>query len=151
MVPVNRLRARFVPVIEEKQPMLRHAGTVQEIYDAFGRGDIPAILGYLAEDVEWEHDWSEPLKWYRPLRGRDAVPQFFASLSDFEFLRFEPLAFLEGADMVFVPVRIELRVRATGRIIRDLEAHLWTFAADGKVSRFRHFVDTQQFALATAK
>jgi ketosteroid isomerase-like protein len=30
--------------------------TVQEIYAAFGRGDIPAILDRLAEDIDWEPD-----------------------------------------------------------------------------------------------
>ena len=29
--------------------------TVQDIYAAFGRGDIPAILDELADDVRWDH------------------------------------------------------------------------------------------------
>jgi ketosteroid isomerase-like protein len=32
----------------------RHLGTVQGIYQAFGSGDVPAILERLAEDVAWE-------------------------------------------------------------------------------------------------
>jgi ketosteroid isomerase-like protein len=28
--------------------------TVQSIYEAFGKGDIPAILEVLADDIEWE-------------------------------------------------------------------------------------------------
>lgn len=28
--------------------------TVQQIYAAFGRGDVPFILSQLADDVEWE-------------------------------------------------------------------------------------------------
>jgi ketosteroid isomerase-like protein len=36
--------------------MSRHAKTVEAIYAAFGRGDIPGILGAPREDVEWEHD-----------------------------------------------------------------------------------------------
>jgi ketosteroid isomerase-like protein len=75
---------------------------------------------------------------------------FFETLADFEFLHFEPVGFLEGDGMVCVPIRLELRVKANGRIIRDLEAHLWTFGADGKVTRLRHLVDTLQFAEATA-
>ena len=130
--------------------MSRNTATIQHMYAAFGRGDIPAILEHLDEKVEWEHDWTEPLKWYRPLRGRAAVPQFFETLSDFDFLKFEPCAFLEGAGMVCVLIRVELRVKTTGRIIRDLEAHLWTFGDDGKVARFRHLADTHQYAVATA-
>jgi ketosteroid isomerase-like protein len=29
---------------------------VQEIYEAFGRGDVPAILDHLADDVGWDLD-----------------------------------------------------------------------------------------------
>lgn len=29
--------------------------TVRQIYAAFGRGDVPAILACLAEDVDWEY------------------------------------------------------------------------------------------------
>lgn len=131
--------------------MSRNVDTVKAMYDCFGRGDIAGILARLSPDVEWEHDWGgTPLKWYRPRRGHDGVKQFFASLADFEFLRFEPAAFLEGGNLVAVPIHIELRVRATGRTIRDLEAHLWTFGDDGRVARLRHLVDTQQFAQQSA-
>ena len=91
---------------------------------------------------------AEPLKWFEPRRGRDAVPGFFASLSDFEIQHFEPMTMLEAADAVAVPVRLKLLVKATGRHIEDLEMHLWTFGADGLVTSFRHFVDTRQWALA---
>lgn len=130
--------------------MSRNTDAVKAIYEAFGRGDVPAILARLAPDVAWEHDWGgESLKWYQPRRGRDAVPAFFASLADFEFVRFEPFAFLEGDDMVAVPVRLELVYKPNGRRIRDLEMHLWTFGPDGLVAAFRHLVDTHQFAQAT--
>ena len=33
---------------------MRHTETVREIYASFERGDLPAILKRLAEDVEWE-------------------------------------------------------------------------------------------------
>lgn len=53
--------------------------TVQEIYAAFGRGDVPTMLGHLADDVEWE-DWPESwspyaadVPWLRRLRGGPAA------------------------------------------------------------------------------
>ena len=27
---------------------------VQEVYGAFGRGDIPTLLGYMTDDIHWE-------------------------------------------------------------------------------------------------
>ena len=52
--------------------------------------------------------------------------------------------------MAVAMIQIELKFKANGRIIKDLEAHLWTFGADGQVTRFRHLVDTKAFADAVA-
>ena len=129
--------------------MSRDIDTVKAMYDCFAKGDLPGILARLAPDVEWEHDWgSSPLPWYVPRRGRDEVMRFFASLADFDFLRFEPFAFLEGDNLVAVPIHLELRVKKTGKIIKDLEMHLWTFGDDGLVKRMRHLTDTRQFSQA---
>ena len=55
--------------------------TVQQIYAAFGRGDVPAILAHLADDVEWEYATApNPIPWLQPLRGRGQVPKFFEAL-----------------------------------------------------------------------
>jgi len=130
---------------------MSHIDTVKIVYGCFAKGDIAGILDLLDPAVEWEHDWGgRTLKWYQPRRGRDAVPGFFQTLQDFEFVRFEPYAFLSGDNMVAVPVRLELVCKANGKRIRDLEMHLWTFGSDGKVKAFRHVCDTLQFAEQTS-
>jgi len=130
--------------------MSRNTETVKAIYESFGKGDVAAILARLAPDVAWEHDWGgERLRWFEERQGRSAVPGFFATLADFDFIRFEPFAFLEGDEMVAVQVRLELVCKANGKPIRDLEMHLWSFGLDGMVTGFRHFVDTHQWAQAT--
>ena len=40
----------------EEPTMPDLTATVQELYAAFGRGDIPAILAKLADDVVWESE-----------------------------------------------------------------------------------------------
>jgi ketosteroid isomerase-like protein len=80
---------------------MAHVETVQQIYQEFGRGDIPAILGHLAEDVEWEYGTnSTDVSWLQPRRGRAHVVQFFQALADFEIRRFEPKTFLEAGNVV---------------------------------------------------
>jgi ketosteroid isomerase-like protein len=117
--------------------------TVQSIYEAFGRGDVPAILGHLADDVVWDSDtpsWGLP--WYEPRTGVAEVPAFFGALFDNVVLhRFEPKSFLSGGDQVAVVIDIELETKATGRSVSDLEIHLWTFDNGGKVARFAHVLD----------
>lgn len=128
-----------------------HVASVKAMYASFGQGDIPAILAWLSPAVEWEYAWEgAPLRWYQPRRGREEVVKFFETLADFEFIQFEPRAFLTDGSTVAVPIAIELVHKASGRRIRDLEAHLWTFGADGLVARFRHLVDTRQYAALPA-
>ena len=125
--------------------------TVQSMYAAFGRGDVPAILACLATDIEWEHDsFPNAVPWLQPLRGRMQVPRFFEVLStQLEFHRFEPKEFLAQGLTVVSLVDVEVSVRATGkRMIEIDEVHLWRFNAQGLVQRFRHRVDTLQQVMA---
>jgi ketosteroid isomerase-like protein len=129
--------------------MSRNTETVQDIYQCFGRGDIPAILAKLREDVEWEHDARDHgVPWLMPRKGKAEVGGFFETLSQIEFKRFEPVAILEGGSQVVATIRVDLVVKATGMPIRDYEAHLWSFDESGRVARFRHLADTHQHVVA---
>lgn len=118
--------------------------TVQAIYAAFGQGDVPTILGHLAEDVAWEYDKAESgIPWFAPRRGRAAVPGFFEALGAVELRKFQPKTFMESGRVVVVLNDIELVVKATGRsVAEDDEVHLWHFDDAGKVARFCHKTDT---------
>src|SRR5438067_9904669 len=72
--------------------------TVQEIYAAFGRGDIPSVMKHLRDDVEWEHDAVDhAIPWIRPGRGLANVQRFFEVVAgELEVRRFEVLELLEG-------------------------------------------------------
>lgn len=125
--------------------------TVQHIYAAFGRGDVPAILACLADDVEWEYGSTpNPVPWLQPLRGRDQVPRFFQALGEqVEFHRFQPTRVLGDGALVVGLCDLEATVRATGkRVVEVDEVHLFHFDAQGRVARFRHRADTLQHAMA---
>ena len=52
--------------------------TVKQIYEAFGRGDIPAIIDKLDPNVEWDVEVSTPgVPWLQPRRGAANIPAFF--------------------------------------------------------------------------
>lgn len=119
--------------------------TVQGIYAAFGRGDIPAILETLAEDVDWEYAWaSSEVPWLEPRRGRAAVAGFFQAVgAHLEFSRFTVNDILEGPNVVVGLVSVDAKVKGTDRPLREIdEAHIWRFDDRGRVSRFRHAADT---------
>jgi ketosteroid isomerase-like protein len=119
------------------------------IYEAFGRGDIPAILEHVAEDVVWEA-WEVDnaaqeagVPWMLPRKGHAGVMDFFQAIGDgLEFHSFEPRNLLEGGDQVAATITFEATAKATGERFRDEEIHLWTFDEAGKVSSLRHYMDT---------
>lgn len=123
-----------------------HVAVVQQIYQAFGRGDVPAILEHLAENVEWEYGVnSTNVPWLQPRRGRSHVPEFFQALSAVGIERFQPKSFLEAGTLVVVLIDLEGTVHSTGRrVVEEDEVHIWHFDSDGKVARFRHRADTHQ-------
>jgi len=123
-----------------------HSETVQRIYDAFGRGDIATILGYIAEDVDWEYGAvSTDVPWLQHRSGRAEVPAFFAALQALEFHAFTPTRILGSGSVVVALVDLDATVRATGqRIVEADEVHIWHFNEAGQVVCFRHRVDTHQ-------
>jgi ketosteroid isomerase-like protein len=122
--------------------------TAQQIHAAFGRGDVPAILAHMADDVAWE-SWTDNtaqqrgVPWLAPRSGKDGVAAFFQLIGTKTQVRdFQVLSFSAGEHTVAVEFVIELHYPETGRTARDEEMHLWTFNAQGKVTRLRHYTDT---------
>ena len=118
--------------------------TTQEIYAAFGRGDIAAILSRLSESVDWEYAaTSNDAPWLQHGRGREGAGAFFASLAGMDIQRFGVNSILAGDNLTVALVNIEFTVKATGkRVVEEDEVHIWHFDANGQVARFRHRVDT---------
>src|SRR5687768_13367542 len=108
---------------------MQTAEVVQQMYEAFGRGDVPGILEHLAEDVEWEYGLvSTKVPWLQRLRGRADVPRFFEALQRLEFNRFEPHTILASEDVVVVLVNLDATVKSTGKLIQEEdEVHIWWF------------------------
>lgn len=124
---------------------MSHNATVQKIYEAFGRGDIPAILEMLSENIDWEYGTapSHDVPWLQPRRGRAAIMGFFQSLAGIEFHKFQPTAIIEGNNVVVALVDLDATIKKTGKRVTETdEIHVWKFGPDGRVARFRHGVDT---------
>ena len=120
--------------------------TVAAIYEAFGRGDVPAILDTLADDVEWEH-WSSwtpheaGVPWLQPRAGKAGALEFFQIIGTWTIRDFQVLDLMASGRQVAAEVVIEVQL-PSGTTYRDEELHLWAFDDAGKVARFRHYVDT---------
>lgn len=124
---------------------------VQDIYAAFARGDVAAILDHLADDVAWEPGMKDHgVPWLTPGSGKGHVGEFFKTVAEqLEMRAFEPVAFLPGDEYVAVVVELEAVVRRSGVTVTDREVHLWTFDDEGRVTALRHFLDTHQHVMAS--
>jgi hypothetical protein len=127
-----------------------HLQSAREIYEAFGRGDIPAILSKLSTSVDSEYGLiSTDVPWLQNRRGHDGAGAFFASLAAVQIHRFAAKGLFENGNVVVALVDIEFTVKATGKqVVEEDEVHIWYFDEQGKVTRFRHRVDTHQHYLA---
>lgn len=128
--------------------MSRNLETVKEIYAAFGRGDIAAILDRCADDVAWEA-WADNsaakagVPWLLPRHGKTGAAEFFGLIGPMLVVKaFRVLSLMDGGDQVAAEFEIECDVPSTGGHYRDEEIHLWMFDAAGKVVRLRHYTDT---------
>jgi ketosteroid isomerase-like protein len=123
---------------------MSNIGTVKQIYEAFGSGNIPAIIDKLDPNVEW--DVSIPttgVPWLQPRRGAANVPAFFESLSPLSFQRFEPHTFFEDDKQVFALIALDVTHVASGKKYNfPHEGHLWSFNDAGKIVKYQHVTDT---------
>jgi uncharacterized protein len=109
--------------------------TVRGAYEAFGRGDVPAVLAILADDVDWAVP--PPLPQAGEAHGRDEVGAFFQRLGAlWEDLSLELDDFVASGDRVCVIGRGSGKV--DGRQTGYGFVHAWTLA-NGKAVRFDEY------------
>ena len=129
-----------------------NAATVAEVYAAFGRGDVAAILDRLADDVAWD-DWADNFAQRAGVpdlvarRGPAAVEAFFGVVSSWRLLDFAILDIIGVGRQVVAEVRASFALPGGGRFA-DEELHLWTFDDGGQVVRLRHYCDTAKHIAA---
>lgn len=118
--------------------------TVTAIYDAFTRGDIATIVGFMDDDVAWTTTTrSTPHPWMQPQHGPAGVAAFFAAVHDHVHLDvFAPGVPCVSGSMVLAPVHEQATLLATGKQTPPyLTVHVWEFGANGKVTRFQLISD----------
>jgi uncharacterized protein len=124
--------------------------TVKGIYEAFGRGDVDAILEQCTDDVDWAADAAiEVAPWHGVKHGKAEVPSFFAGIGQAgQVTEFTPLSFAGNDDgNVMVFLRYAFRLNANGKDVAMNLHHYWRFR-DGKVAYYRGSEDTALIASA---
>ncbi len=121
---------------------LENVKIVQEIYTAFGKGDVPAILRVVADDVQWINAGPTEVPYAGKRNSRDQVAQFFQAINDNVIVKqFEPREFIAQKDRVIVLGSWRGESKSTGRSFESEWVMAWTLI-NGKVTSFRSYEDT---------
>src|ERR1017187_2659124 len=118
---------------------------VKGVYEAFGRGDVPGVLGAFADEIEWYE--AEGMPYGGLHRGGQVVAQnvFGPIAEDVEDFAVTPEEFMASGDAVAVVARYPGTGKGTGKRLDLPAVHVWDIRG-GKVARFRQFIDTVKFA-----
>lgn len=120
--------------------------TIDTIFAAFGRGDIPGILSHVAPDCLWRQPKSLP--WGGDHRGPEGVQTFFSRLNETtETVLWEVNEVFESGENVFAFGRHGGKSRKTGKT----SISEWAFrfkVRNGKVVHYTGYPDTADILAA---
>ena len=134
------------PMTEDPVAIVRGA------YEAFGRGDIPAVLAVMDPDVEWVESEAEAI----PTRGTHIGPQAIAENvfgtvpRDWQEFAIVPEDFFADGNTVIVRGRVRAVAKDSGRSMDAPYVHVFTIA-DGKLRRMTNHHDTAVWAETLGK
>ena len=121
---------------------MKNIEIVKQVYEAFAKRNINAILNLLSPDVEW----GEPENPFNPAAGTRYGHDGFLEWINIgreseEILTLEPRKFLADNDSVAVVGYTKCLAKPTGKIYETDFVHLVTLK-DEQVIRFQEFFDT---------
>ena len=124
---------------------------VQEMYAAFGRGDVETILNNTTEDVSWEFEAPAALSWSGIRKGRKEATGFFTGIAaEHENPVLKMTDYFSTDDAVAAFGRYDATVKATGKRVSSPVGHYFKFR-DGKVSRYINLINSGAFLEAAKK
>ena len=112
---------------------------VSNMYDAFARGDVQAILSTVDDGIDWRVPANLPHGGH--FTGRDGVAQFFQGIGDrWNGLTVDVEDVIGQGDRVVVLASVHGKLNATGEDTGYFAAHIWTLR-DARPVRFAETVD----------
>jgi len=120
---------------------------LKNLYQALGRGDVPAVLGSMSPEINWSQAEGNP---YRPggepWVGPDAVVNnlFMKLATEWDSFTIHPQKFHDAGDSVIAEVRYTGTYKATGKNMDIQACHIWG-VQNGKFTSFQQYTDTAKF------
>ena len=125
---------------------MSNVALLKSLYEAFGRGDMPTVLGAMSPDIRWYQAEGNPYNqsgeaWVGP----DAVLNnlFMKIGADWDGFTVHTRTFHDAGDTVVVEGRYTGLYKPTGKRLDAQLCHVWD-VKNGKIVRFQQYVDTKQ-------
>jgi len=129
------------------ETLVHYGVQVQKMYEAYKRGDIPAILSNLSNDVIWEVMGQPDVPFAGIYHGPNDVKDFFGKLNDVvEPNEFVTEHVLENEHIVVATGYMNATGRKTGKTFSTIWSMIWEFNDQEQVVHFRDCYDTAAFA-----
>jgi ketosteroid isomerase-like protein len=121
----------------------QNTAIVQDMYAAFGRGDIASLLDHCTDDIVWigVYGCGPQVPFTGERHGKAAVADFFKLVAETEkFEAFEPKDFISTGNIVVTLGHYKSTTPVGKQFDGDFAMvfHL----RDGKVARFQEFTDS---------
>ena len=129
--------------------MATNAEIIENLYEAFSKGDVPTVLGLFDPQIEWNEAEGVRYADRNPYRGPMAVAEgvFGRIISEVDQFAVVTAKFIDGGDTIVVEGRYKGKVKATGTMLDAQFAHVYTLSA-GKIVKFQQYTDTGQWTKA---
>lgn len=123
-----------------------NVSVIQQMYAAFGSGDLKAILSHVADDAEWTNYGPPTIPYAGAWKGQ--IPRFFEAIAGTTLgARVIAEDYIASGDRVVATGRFTATVKSTGAQIDTPVAHVFTLRA-GKVTRWIGYSDSARVAEA---
>jgi ketosteroid isomerase-like protein len=127
----------------------QNAEMVRSLYEAFGRGDVPTVLGAMDPRIEWNEAENFPYADKNPYVGPQAILEgvFMRLGGEWDGFSVALEEVLDAGDTVVALGRYGGAYKKTGTSIHAQFAHVWRLRG-GKIVKFQQYTDTLQAARA---
>ena len=116
---------------------------LKELYAAFDRGEVPAVLDAMHPEIEWREAEGNPYRTVPVFTGPEEVlNKLFVRLNEeWDDFKVEPVLFYDAGDTVIVEGRYTGKYKETGKAMDAPFCHIWMMHGD-KVRKFQQYTDT---------
>ncbi len=112
---------------------------IRSFYAALSNGDAPTALGLMADDIEWHTMWHYKVVGRGPQKVAEGL--MMPLMAEWESFALTPAEYIADGNTVVSLGRFAGVHGASGKPVDAAYAHVWN-VADGKIQRFRQYIDT---------